>query len=163
MEPVAWGIGSAVAALTIFEWIPVNYSQRNPRYKTVEVYGPVWFTLYILMAIAFAYWWLSSVSSLDIHRHRAVWIVYFVSLFFNKIWSFLFFGMRSSRGLVLAAVDAFLILATAVAEVVLFHCDSAPVITLVLWYIYIAWLLFAFGLSVSIAANRGKIFRLYSK
>jgi len=190
MEPNAWVAGTAVGALTLLDWIPVNYSGSSKRTPSVEdmtspkpnvrgdfyaairsvtwsppriVYGPVWFALYILMSIAMGYWWLSSVATLDINRHRAIWIVYFVSLFFNKIWSFLFFGMRSSQGLVFAAVDAFLILATAIAEVVLFHVDNAPTITLVLWYIYIAWLAFAFGLSTSIAANRKKIFQIYKE
>lgn len=189
-EPIAWIAGTAVGALTLFEWIPVDYSRPSRRMTTVEdvqnpgrkadfygairsavswapprgVYGPVWFVLYVLMSVAFGYWWLASAGgATDIVLHRAVWITYFVSLLFNKLWTFLFFGLRSRMGLVLAAVDALLILASAIAVVWLFHCDGAPVVTLVLWYIYIAWLAFASALSIAIAAKRDQIFTVYKR
>ena len=51
------------------------------------VFGPVWTTLYILMSVALWIAWNSS-------SEKKVLQVYFVHLFFNAIWSIIFFGFH---------------------------------------------------------------------
>ena len=52
-----------------------------------SVFGPVWTTLYILMSIAI---WLHWISNKDKNSVK----IYFVHIFFNAIWSIIFFGFH---------------------------------------------------------------------
>ena len=51
------------------------------------VFGPVWTTLYIMMSIAI---WKVWVTSFDLKHLK----IYFIHLFFNSIWSIIFFGFH---------------------------------------------------------------------
>ena len=51
------------------------------------VFGPVWTTLYIMMSIAI---WKVWVTSFDLKNLK----IYFIHLFFNSIWSIIFFGFH---------------------------------------------------------------------
>ncbi|MCI5051823.1 MAG: tryptophan-rich sensory protein [Simkaniaceae bacterium] len=80
------------------QWISsrVTFTSLKPWYQGLQkaawtppgwVFGPVWTALYILMAISV---WL-------VFRKRApmgAYILFFVQLFFNGLWSWLFFGMH---------------------------------------------------------------------
>jgi len=56
------------------------------------VFAPVWTVLYIMMGIAFYLVWRKKETGRDIFW--SVWI-FFVQLFFNILWSLLFFGMEN--------------------------------------------------------------------
>jgi tryptophan-rich sensory protein len=51
------------------------------------VFAPVWSTLYLLMAIAIWRVWINSF-------HIKILKIYFLHLFFNSIWSIIFFGFH---------------------------------------------------------------------
>jgi benzodiazapine receptor len=51
------------------------------------IFGPVWTLLYILMGIALSLIWKQPAS---LYRSNALWL-FFIQLFLNFIWSFLFF------------------------------------------------------------------------
>lgn len=53
------------------------------------VFGPAWITLYTLMGIAFYWVW----SSGDKKSLAAMWL-FGIHLFFNAIWSIIFFGLK---------------------------------------------------------------------
>jgi tryptophan-rich sensory protein len=54
------------------------------------IFGPVWFALYALMAIAV--WRILGTSA---PQKRAALILFFVQLVFNAAWSWLFFGLHA--------------------------------------------------------------------
>ena len=54
------------------------------------IFGPVWFSLYALMAVAV--WRLLGASA---PQKRAALILFFVQLAFNAAWSWLFFGLHA--------------------------------------------------------------------
>ena len=64
------------------------------------VFGPVWSTLYFLMALAV---WLCWIKSFD----KKILIIYFIHLFFNALWSVIFFGFHN---IALALIDLIIIL-----------------------------------------------------
>ena len=51
------------------------------------VFGPVWTTLYILMSIAIWKIWINTFN-------QKILNLYFIHLFFNSIWSIIFFGFH---------------------------------------------------------------------
>ena len=65
------------------------------------VFGPVWTTLYVFMSIAIWSAWRKSSNK------KLLWI-YFIHLFFNAIWSVIFFGFHKIG---LALIDLIIILA----------------------------------------------------
>jgi len=64
------------------------------------VFGPVWTTLYILMSIAIWRIWIK-------YYDNKILNLYFFHLFFNMIWSIIFFGFHQIG---LALLDLFIIL-----------------------------------------------------
>ena len=64
------------------------------------VFGPVWTTLYILMSIAIWYNWILNKNSKTLK-------IYFVHLFFNGIWSVIFFAFHQ---ILLALLNLLIIL-----------------------------------------------------
>ncbi len=51
------------------------------------VFGPVWTTLYFLMSLAIWLFWIN-------FKNKKVLYIYFVHIFFNAIWSIIFFGFH---------------------------------------------------------------------
>ena len=87
----------------------VTYFYKEPWYSEIIlpgfnppswVFGPVWTTLYVLMSIAI---WLAWRKTLD----KKLLQIYFVHLFFNAIWSIIFFGFHEIG---LALIDLLIIL-----------------------------------------------------
>ena len=64
------------------------------------IFGPVWLTLYILMSIAIWRIWIKFYDTKILQ-------IYFVHLFFNMIWSIIFFGFHQIG---LALIDLIIIL-----------------------------------------------------
>lgn len=169
MEPrVDWFAGFAVSAMLLFP-IGSNMirSEIRDKYKKMKdeldipimppgwLFGPVWFVLYLLMATAIVLW--SAVPEPEQHGTLwlSTWILFLANVFFNKIWSPLFFDARGGRGLpVVAAVDSVLIVLTGVTVLVLFCvAPTISVISIVFWSVYVAWTLYAMILSIWIAVK----------
>lgn len=55
------------------------------------IFAPVWTILYIMIGIAFYLVWQKNFGP----NRKRVLTIYFVQLFLNFLWSFLFFGMQS--------------------------------------------------------------------
>ena len=51
------------------------------------VFGPVWTTLYFLMSLAIWLFWIN-------FKNKKVLYIYFIHIFFNAIWSIIFFGFH---------------------------------------------------------------------
>ena len=51
------------------------------------VFGPVWTTLYFLMSLAIWLFWIN-------FKNKKVLYIYFIHIFFNSIWSIIFFGFH---------------------------------------------------------------------
>tara|TARA_B100000700_G_scaffold152938_1_gene169730 strand:- start:7917 stop:8381 length:465 start_codon:yes stop_codon:yes gene_type:complete len=81
----ASAIGGVVTSTYKEPW----YSQIiQPEFSPPSwVFGPVWTTLYILMSIAIWLHWISV-------RKKRVLGIYFIHIFFNGMWSVIFFGFH---------------------------------------------------------------------
>ena len=95
---LASSIGGVVTSIYKEPW----YSQIiQPSFSPPSwVFGPVWTTLYILMSIAIWYNWI-------LHKNSKTLKIYFVHLFFNAIWSIIFFAFHQ---ILLALLNLLIIL-----------------------------------------------------
>lgn len=62
------------------------------------LFGPVWITLYILMGISvYLIWSAYAKASADKQKNKAksAMILFWIHLFFNSIWSIIFFGLQN--------------------------------------------------------------------
>jgi tryptophan-rich sensory protein len=132
-------LGSALTATSLRDW----YQElEKPAWNPPDrVFGPVWTTLYLMIAVAGWLVW-----------RRAPWAevrgplgVYGLQLGLNLAWSGLFFGLRSP-GLGVAGIVA--LWAAIVATVVAFSRRSR--IATVLMLPYLAWVTFASWLNYTI-------------
>ena len=102
------------------------------------VFGPVWTTLYLFMSVAA---WLAWKKSFD----RKILIVYFIHLFFNAIWSVIFFGFHKIG---FALIDLLIILAFIILLMnIYFKVDK---ISFYLMVPYFLWSSYALTLNTSI-------------
>jgi len=125
------GTGSWYQTLDKPSWNPPSW-----------VFGPVWTTLYLLMGIAMFLVWRSDAPN---KLKRRATILWGVQLFFNFLWSFLFFGREQIFGALLEIVALWvLILLTIFA--------FARVNKLAAWLLvpYISWVSFAAILNYTI-------------
>ena len=82
---IASGVGSFVTASFKEPWYSeIILPSFNP---PSWVFAPVWSTLYVLMSIAI---WRVWINFFD----QKILIIYFVHLFFNGLWSIVFFGFH---------------------------------------------------------------------
>jgi len=82
------GIGSFFTSTSVNTW----YAQlRKPEWTPPNwIFGPVWITLYVLMAIsAWLVWRSAEWSSV-----RFALTLFFIQLVLNTLWSVVFFGLR---------------------------------------------------------------------
>lgn len=98
------------------------------------VFGPVWTTLYVLMAVAAWLIWRLPPSP----QRRTALVLFAFQLALNTLWSFLFFG---AQRIDLALVEVVLLLAAIVATT----CAYAGLSRIAAWLMapYIAWVAFA--------------------
>jgi translocator protein len=108
----AGGIGSLFTFKSIPTWYP---GLKKPRYTPPnQVFGPVWTTLYVLMGISVFLVWQKGLSSDGV---LLAFILFWVQLVFNALWSVIFFGMRSKGGgVIIIIVLWLLILATIITS-----------------------------------------------
>jgi translocator protein len=107
-----------------------------------SVFAPVWLTLYVLMSIAVFLVWR---KGLDQDSVRIAFIVFWVQLILNILWSVIFFGLKSPLGGVVVIIILWLAI---LATIILFFRVSA--IAGALLIPYIIWVTIASNLNIQI-------------
>jgi translocator protein len=131
----AGGIGAIFTTPAIPTW----YARlKKPTFTPPNsAFGPVWITLYLLMGIAVFLVWREGLSQEGV---KTAFILFWVQLLLNVLWSVIFFGSRSLFG---GMVVILLLWAAILANIILFFGVSPIAGGLLIPYII--W--------VSIAAN----------
>jgi tryptophan-rich sensory protein len=89
----AGGIGAIFTTPAIPTWYA---GLKKPAFTPPDsVFGPVWITLYLLMGIAVFLVWREGLSQEGV---TAAFIVFWVQLVLNILWSVIFFGLKSILG-----------------------------------------------------------------
>lgn len=124
--------------------IPTWYSTLNkPPFSPPNwIFGPVWTTLYFLMGISAFLIWQKGLKKKQVKEA----LLYFVAqLFFNFIWSILFFGLKSPT---LGLFDILVLWVLILVTMIKFYKISKPAAYLLIPYIL--WVSFATILNLSI-------------
>lgn len=112
------------------------------------IFGPVWTTLYTLMGISLYLNWIK-LSDTKFSKHKSYIktsvTIFLVHLFFNAIWSIVFFGLQE---LFLALINILIIWAMIVWMIIRFTKTDKWAAFLL--YPYLAWVSFATLLNLSI-------------
>jgi len=122
--------GEWYASLQKPSWTPPNW-----------LFGPVWTALYTMMGVAAWLVWQRG----GFERRRTALRLFLLQLFFNALWSPLFFGMHNPG---LAFVDLLLLWLALVATATAFW-KVRPVAGALL-LLYLAWVSFAGGLNFAL-------------
>lgn len=136
-------IGIAATPFTLAA-IPVWYQSLNKPFLSPPnwIFGPVWTVLYALMGIAAGLIWQKGLKNKKVKKA----LIYFImQLFFNFLWSLIFFGMRLP---VLALIDILVLFAYIVITMLEFQRVSKPAAYLMIPYLF--WVVFATYLNFSI-------------
>ena len=89
----AGGIGTIFTRDAISTWYA---SLKKPAFTPPNsVFGPVWITLYLLMGIAVFMVWREGLAQEGV---RIAFIIFWVQLALNVLWSAIFFGLKSLLG-----------------------------------------------------------------
>ncbi len=133
---LASAIGGYVTSIYKEPWYSeLNLSTLNP---PSWIFGPVWTLLYILMSIAIWRVWYK-------FYEVKVLIIYFCHLFFNSIWSVVFFGFHN---IFIALINLIIILIFIIILLKLY--SSRDKIAFYLMIPYFLWTSFALFLNYSI-------------
>ncbi len=142
---LAAAIGSRFTAASVKSWYPTLMKPAGT--PPAWVFGPVWSTLYALMATAAWLVWKQR-SAADVTLALAL---FFTQLALNATWSFVFFGLRRPG---LALLEILVLLATIIATTANFAQFSRPAFWLMTPYV--GWVSYATYLNVGIwRLNRG--------
>jgi tryptophan-rich sensory protein len=135
---IAGAIGSWATFPSVRDWFPLLLKPAwNP---PGWLFAPVWTTLYVLMGVAIWRAWRAGGPAAP----RLVRL-YFVQLFFNALWSVLFFGLRQPAW---ALADIFVLWGLLVwLQAGLWRSDRAAG---ALWLPYVLWVGFATALNAAI-------------
>lgn len=127
------GLGGIVSASAIGTWYQ---SLHKPSYTPPDwIFGPAWTTLYAVMGIAAYLVWREGFGKRIV---KAALFAFAIQLFFNALWSPLFFGLHSP---LLAMVDIiFLWVALVITTAYFFHVITTAGL---LMLPYLAWVSFA--------------------
>jgi len=145
-------VSYAVAALgSLFTASSVNTWYAHLQKPSINppnwIFGPVWSTLYLLMAVSAWLVWRSAGWT----DGRAALTLFFVQLGLNLLWSAVFFGLRQPG---LALLEIMFLLASIIATAVAYF----PLSRLAFWLMlpYVTWVSFACVLNFKIwQLNRG--------
>lgn len=135
---IAGAIGSWATFPNVRDWFPLllKPSWNPPGW----LFGPVWTTLYVLMGVAIWRAWRAGGPAAP----RLV-RVYFVQLFFNALWSVLFFGLKQPAW---ALADILVLWGLLIwLQVGLWRSDRPAG---ALWLPYVLWVSFATALNAAI-------------
>ncbi len=105
----AGGIGS----LFTFKAIPTWYRglRKPPSTPPNWAFGPVWTTLYILMGISVFLVWQ---KGLDTSGAKLAFVLFWIQLVINALWSVVFFGMKSKGGGAIVIIVLWLLILAAI-------------------------------------------------
>ena len=133
---MASAIGGVVTSIFKEPW----YSQIiRPSFSPPSwVFGPVWTTLYILMSIAI---WLNWIKISDVKTIK----IYFIHIFFNSIWSVIFFGFHQ---IFLAFLNLLIILFFIIWLMKIYYKNTK--LSFLLMLPYLLWSTYALLLNISI-------------
>jgi tryptophan-rich sensory protein len=139
---VAGGIGSWATIANVRAWYP---TLTKPAWNPPSwLFAPVWTILYVLMGVAvWRAWRVLRVAGEP--PARGLVTGYFVQLFFNALWSVLFFGLKQP-GWALADI-ALLWCLLVWLQVRLFRAER---LAGWLWLPYVLWVSFASALNLAI-------------
>jgi translocator protein len=135
---LAGGLGS----ISTFSAIPTWYQTLNKPFFSPPnfVFGPVWTTLYILMGIAL---YLILINK---KRTKAALFVFFLQLFLNILWSFIFFGFKQP---LLAFIEIIFLWLAILSTLLHFYFINKKAGYLLIPYLL--WVSFASMLNLSVA------------
>ena len=126
-------IGSFFTAPNIPTWYAgVNKPWFNP---PNWLFAPVWTILFVLMGISLYLIWEKGIEKKNV---RLAVSVFGIQLFFNTIWSLLFFGLQNPM---LAFFEIIILWLSILATIFLFYKLSKPAAFMLVPYI--AWVTFA--------------------
>ncbi len=109
---LAAGIGSVFTTKSVKQWYP---GLKKPRFTPPNwAFGPVWTVLYILMAISIFFIWK---EGLDTQGVLLPFVLFWIQLILNALWSVIFFGFRAKGlGVITIIILWLLILATIITS-----------------------------------------------
>jgi translocator protein len=125
----AAGMGS----LFTFKAIPNWYAGlKKPPYTPPNwAFGPVWTILYILMGISVFLVWQKGLAT---NGASLAFILFWIQLTINAVWSIIFFGMKSRGGGVITIIMLWLlIMATIIASFRVSSWAGALLIPYIVW------------------------------
>ena len=133
-------IASAIGGFTTASFKEPWYSEIIlPSFNPPSwVFGPVWTILYVLMSVAA---WSTWKKKFD----KKILLIYFVHLFFNAIWSIIFFGFHEIG---LALIDLVIIIFFIILLMKIYYRDN--LISFYLIIPYFLWSSYALILNTSI-------------
>jgi tryptophan-rich sensory protein len=131
-------IGSLFTSRTVRTWYPALAKPSGT--PPAWVFGPVWTTLYALMAISAFLVWRNGAGSAT---SEAALLLFFLQLILNVIWSGIFFGLRYPGAAFFEIALLWLaILATIIAFWKVMPLAGALLLPYLLWVSYAARLNF---------------------
>ncbi len=135
-------IGNVFAQVSVVEWYPLLKHPSGTPPSTA--FMPIGTILYVMMGVSL---WLANHA----HLSKQAYALFYLQLFFNLMWSFLFFGLQS---IALGFLDILLIDVTLIATIWLFWKASRPAAVLLMPYL--AWTLYVTYLNAALVVlNRG--------
>ena len=136
----AGGIGAIFTTPAISTWYA---ALEKPAFTPPNaVFAPVWLTLYLLMGIAIFLIWRKGLNTEGV---KPAFIIFWVQLIINIIWSVVFFGFESISGGLIVII---LLLIAVIITIVQFFKVSRPAGGLLIPYI--VWLGIATSLNVGV-------------
>jgi translocator protein len=134
------GLGGWATSQAVIDWYPtLNKPTWNP---PSWIFGPVWTTLYVMMAVAA---WLVWMKDIRFSSVRVALILFGVQLVLNCLWSFLFFKFQSPAWALVEIIA--LLIAIALTTIAFFNQSK---LAGVLMIPYLAWVSFATFLNYTI-------------
>ena len=132
----ASAIGGVVTSIYKEPW----YSQIiQPSFSPPSwVFGPVWTTLYLMMSMSIWLHWISI-------KNKKVLIIYFIHIFFNGLWSIIFFGFLN---IMIALLNLLVILFFIIWLMMIYYKSSK--LSFLLMFPYLLWSCYALLLNISI-------------
>ncbi|MBN1366780.1 MAG: tryptophan-rich sensory protein [Dehalococcoidales bacterium] len=137
---VAAATGSLSTIKAVQKWYP---GLRKPRFTPPNwVFGPVWFVLYVLMAVSVFFVWQKGIAANEV---LIAFVLFWIQLAVNAAWSFVFFGLKSKGGGIITIIILWLlILATIIASL------KVSVLAGYLLIPYIVWVSIATYLNIGV-------------
>lgn len=136
---IAAGMGFLFTYKAIDTWYPtLNKPDFNP---PNGIFGPVWTIVYLMMAFALYFVRIK----VHIPLVKTAETFFYIQLFFNALWSFLFFFYHSP---ILALIDIFILWILIIITTILFYKNSIKAAALMIPYLL--WVTFAAYLNYTI-------------